>query len=42
MVLSPLVQQVQQGLASAQTVVEELNFFVKGSRLQVIAEIAAV
>jgi hypothetical protein len=41
-VLSPLVQQFQQRPASTQTGVEELNFFVEGIRLQVIAEIAAV
>lgn len=42
MVLLSLFQQVQQCLASAQTRVEELNFFIEWGRLQVIAEIAAV
>jgi hypothetical protein len=41
-VLLPLVQQVHQRSASAQAGVEELNFFVEWSRLQVITEIATV
>jgi hypothetical protein len=42
MVLLPQVQQLRQRPTSAQSGVEECNFFLEGNRPQLIAEIEAV